>query len=354
MAVEERKLNHIDVCLKEDVESHKKAGFEDIHLIHSALPEIDRSEVDTYSELFGHRLPVPILIESMTGGTKEAAKINATLAEAAEKYGLAMGVGSQRAAIEDSSLVYTYRIAREKAPTAMLFANIGCAQLDSYGAGEIGRMLEMIDANALFIHLNPLQECVQPEGETKFRGVLSRISEVIKKTNVPVVVKETGAGISAEVARKLERVGVKGVDLSGVGGTSWAAVESFRAKAAKDRLHQKLGETFWDWGIPTAVSLVEVAKSTKLKVIASGGVRSGIDAAKAIALGASAVGLALPLLRFAVAGKEVLEENILTIIESLKTAMFLTGSKNLVELRKTPVVVTGETLDWLRQRGKFP
>ena len=210
MAVEERKLSHIDVCLKEDVESHKKAGFEDVHLIHSALPELDRSEVDTYSELFGHRLQAPILIESMTGGTKEAAKINATLAEAAEKYGLAMGVGSQRAAIEDSSLVYTYRIAREKAPTAMLFANIGCAQLDSYGAGEIGRMLEMIDANALFIHLNPLQECVQPEGETKFRGILSRISKVVKETNVPVVVKETGAGISAEVARKLEKTGVKG------------------------------------------------------------------------------------------------------------------------------------------------
>ena len=350
-----RKLSHIQTTLHEEVQAHVSSGFNDVHLIHKALPEISRDEIDLSGELFGCKLNAPILIESMTGGTPIAAKINRTLAKVAERLGIAMGVGSQRAAIEDDRLAYTYRIARETAPSIPLFANLGCPQLMRKDAVDRAkRAVEMIDANGLFIHLNALQESVQYEGETDFRNMIDNIARLADSISIPVLVKETGAGISMETAAELQKTKVRGINVSGLGGTSWAAVEYFRAKEKKYPLQIDLGVTFWDWGIPTVPSIVEVANSTTLKVFASGGVRNGLHIAKAIALGAHYGGSALPMLKSVNAGEKSAVDRLTVIIEELKNAMFLTGSNNLDKLHHTPLVITGETYRWLRQRGFDP
>jgi len=271
---ENRKTEHIKISLKEDVQARQTTtGFEDIHFVHQALPEIDRDKISLKTRVFSHNFSTPIIVGAMTGGTKEAEKINMAIAEAVGELGIGMGVGSQRAAIEKSELESTYKIARKKAPEAFLVANIGAPQLSHrYGVEEAKKAVEMIEANALAIHLNPLQEAIQPEGEADYVGVLQKIGDITKELQVPVIVKETGAGISAEVAKKLEQVGVNGIDVSGTGGTSWAAVEYYRAKIAGDLFRQRLGKNFWDWGISTVTSLVEASQSTKLTIIASGGV----------------------------------------------------------------------------------
>lgn len=353
---EERKQDHIRMCLTKEVQARSiKAGFEDANLIHKALPEINLNQVNTFVEILDHKLAAPIIISAMTGGTETTTKINAALAEAAEKLGLGMGVGSQRAAIENPKLASTFQIAREKAPTALLIANIGCPQFTGgYGVGEAEEAVKMIKADALAIHLNPLQEAIQAEGQTDFTGGLDRIREIARALQVPTIVKETGAGIAAEVAVALAKAGVSGIDIGGAGGTSWAAVEYHRAKKVKAGLRQQLGLTFWDWGIPTITSLIEVRNSTKLKVIATGGIRTGIDIAKSLALGADAVGIALPLLRPALKGPGKVEEELTRLISELKTAMFLTGAKSIQDLNKIPVVITGKTADWLKMRGINP
>lgn len=353
---EERKQSHVKISLTRDVQAKTiKPGFEDIHLVHRALPEINRSQVDTAVEIFGHKLKAPIIISAMTGGTKSAAKINAVLADASEKLGLGMGVGSQRAALENPKLEFTFKVARDKAPNAFLIANIGCPQLTKgYGLKEAKKAVEMMRADALAIHLNPLQEAIQAEGQPDFMGVLDKLKEISNAISVPTIAKETGAGISAEDAVMLEAAGVKGIDVGGAGGTSWAAVEYHRAKEFKDETGQRLGLTFWDWGIPTAVSLVEVKHSTKLTVIATGGIRTGIQIAKAIALGADAVGIALPLLKPALKGTEMVVKELNHLIAELKTAMFLTGAKTVQDLKRMPVVITGMTADWLKARGFAP
>mgnify|MGYP001102822989 CR=1 FL=1 len=349
---EVRKSSHIKTSLQRRVEARESAGFNDVFMVHRALPEIDKKEIEISTNLFNHELHAPIIIGPMTGGTAESQRINLALAEAAERLRLGIGVGSQRAALENRRLVYTYRIVREKAPNALVFANIGCPQLVKGKAVETAlAAIDMIDADALYIHLNPLQESVQVEGETCFQGVLAMIQEVVKAVKVPVVVKETGAGISSDVAKVLTDVGVSGIDVSGAGGTSWAGVEYHRAKQASDRLRARLGETFWEWGIPTVASLIEVALSTPVTVVSSGGVRSGLDIAKSLALGASATSLALPLLRPATLGSNEVERTIKTVIEELRTAMFLTGAKTILGLRSVPVVVTGSIREWLSQRG---
>jgi len=355
-STEKRKLSHIHIGIKEDVQARRiTTGFEDVFFVHRAMPSVSLQEVEVSADFFGHRLSAPILIESITGGTKRALRINAALAEAAETFGLAMGVGSQRAAVEDPSLEYTFRVVRERAPNAFLIANLGAPQLTrGYGVQEAEKAVEMIGADALFIHTNSLQEAIQPEGETDYRGVIPKIKEIVEGVRVPVIVKETGAGIAAEDAEKMEAVGVKGVDVGGAGGTSWAAVEHFRAKQAKNRLRETLGETFWDWGIPTAASVVEVHQSTKLKVIAAGGVRSGLDVAKSIALGADVAGLALPLLKPALKGAKQVKKTLQTAIEGFKTAMFLTGCRKLEDLKRSQIVITGKTAEWLEARGFKP
>ncbi|HDI12304.1 MAG TPA: type 2 isopentenyl-diphosphate Delta-isomerase, partial [Candidatus Bathyarchaeota archaeon] len=301
-----RKADHIDICLEENVQARTiTTGFEDIHFVHRALPEIDREEIDLKVKVFNHKFSAPIIVGAMTGGTAKAEKINAAIAKAVEELGLGMGLGSQRAAIENPKLEKTFSIARKKAPTAFLIANLGGPQLvQGYGLKEAKKAVEMIDADALAIHLNPLQEAVQPEGETKFKELTEKIGEIAAALEVPVLVKETGAGIAAEEAKKLEKIGVKGIDIAGAGGTSWAAVEYYRAKKAKNSFLQRLGEAFWDWGIPTAISLIEVVQSVSIPVIASGGIRDGVQAAKALALGASLASLSSPILKQAVKGSE--------------------------------------------------
>jgi isopentenyl-diphosphate delta-isomerase len=320
--------------------------------IHRALPEIDKDDIDLSTVFLRKRLNAPIFLSAMTGGAREAEKINIVLAETAEEMGLAMGVGSQRAAIENQSLARTFQVARRVAPNTPLVGNLGAPQLRSgWGAKEVIKAVDMIEADALAIHLNPLQEAVQPEGEPRYRGVLDVIRDIKKQLSVPLIVKETGAGISREDAKLLETAGVDILDVGGAGGTSWAAVEYYRAKESGNAAGARLGEVFWDWGIPTAASIVECVEATSLPLIASGGIRSGLDVAKAIALGGDWVGIALPLLKAAAKGKEELRQEIDMIIDELRCTMFLTGVRNLTDLRKVPLIIGGSLSDWLLTRG---
>ena len=349
----ERKTEHIKISLNQNVQARKTTtGFEDIHFIHKALPEIDEQEIDLSTTVFNHKFAAPLIVGAITGGTLEATKINAAIAEAVEELGVGMGVGSQRAAIEDKKLEKTFSIARKKAPTAFLIANLGGVQLvNGYTVKEVKKAIEMIDADAVAIHLNPLQETVQPEGQTNFRGVLEKILDVAKELDKPVIVKETGAGIAAEDAEKLETAGVKGIDVSGVGGTSFAAVEFYRAKRRGKGLQRRLGDVFWDWGIPTAISIVEVSQTVSIPVIASGGIRDGVDVAKALALGANLTGLSQPVLQAAFKGVKETKNTLSLLIKELKSVMFLVGVDSVETLQQVPLVVTGKTAEWLRMRG---
>jgi isopentenyl-diphosphate delta-isomerase len=263
-----------------------------------------------------------------------------------------MGVGSQRAAIEDKKLEKTFSIVRKKAPAAFLIANIGGVQLvHGYGLKEVRKAVEMIEADAIAIHLNPLQEAVQPEGQANFEGVLEKIGEISENLDVPVIVKETGAGIASETAKKLEYIGAKGIDVSGTGGTSFAAVEYHRTKEKVNTFQRRLGDVFWDWGIPTAASLIEVSQTVSIPVIASGGIRNGVEMAKALALGASLTSLSQPILHAAVKGVEETKHILSLLMEELRNCMFLIGAKSVRDLRETSLVVLGKTAEWLNARG---
>lgn len=351
-----RKSDHIKICLEEDVQHrHVTTGFEDIYLVHKALPEIERSKIKPTTTVLGHKFSAPLIVESMTGGAPNTSEINAAIAEAVEKLGLGMGVGSQRAALENPKIVGTFSIARRKAPSAFIIANIGAPQLaKGYSVKEANRAVKMLNADALAIHLNPLQEAIQPEGEANYAGVTKSIEKIVNEFDIPVIVKETGCGIAAAEAKQLEAIGVAAIDVAGAGGTSWAAVEYYRAKRRKDKYLQKLGETFWDWGIPTAASLVETTRSVHIPVIASGGIRSGVDIAKALSLGASLSGMAFPILNSAVHGAEEVEKKLRQAIEELRNAMFLVGAESPQKFRKVPVVITGKMADWLVMRGFEP
>jgi len=352
----ERKADHIEVCLKENVQSRRATtGFEDVHLVHKALPEIERKKIDISTTVFGYKFSAPLLVGAITGGTEKATKINAAIAEAVEELHLGMGVGSQRIAIDNPKLERSFSIVREKAPTAFILANIGAPQLvGKYGVKEAEKAVEMVQANALVIHLNALQEAVQPEGDTNYSNLLQKICKLAQELDVPVVIKETGAGIAAEDAAMLEAAGVAGIDVAGAGGTSWAAVEYYRAKARQDGSSQRLGETFWDWGIPTAVTLVEAVQSVNVPVIASGGIRNGIDAAKALALGASLASAAHPFLKPATTGSEDVKKALSYLVGEVRNAMFLVGANSVQKLQKVPVVLSGKTAEWLKVRGFQP
>ncbi|MEM3377603.1 MAG: type 2 isopentenyl-diphosphate Delta-isomerase [Candidatus Bathyarchaeia archaeon] len=348
-----RKADHIKICLNEKAQARKAtAGFEDIQLIHRALPEVDKAQINLSTTVFGYRFSAPLIVGAMTGGTAEATRINAAIAEAVEQLHLGMGVGSQRAAIEDAKLVETFAVARKKAPNAFLIANIGGVQLvHGYGVKEVKKTVEMIDADAVAIHLNALQEAVQPEGQTNFKGVLAKIGEITAAIEKPVIVKETGAGIAAEDAEKLEAAGVKAIDIGGAGGTSFAAVEYYRARGQETSIQHFLGDAFWDWGTPTVISLIETTQRVKIPVIASGGIRSGMDMAKALALNASLTSISQPVLQAAIKGAKDVADLLSLFIEELRNVMFLVGADSVQKLAKTPVVVMGKTAEWLKARG---
>jgi len=352
---EGRKLDHIRICLECDVQSTTPTGFDDIRFVHAAVPEIDLEDVDLGCTFLGHQLKAPLMVTAMTGGHPKATRINRHVAEAVEELGLAMGVGSQRAALEDSSLVESFAVTRSHAPTAFLVANLGAPQLSlGYGIAEAKRAVEMIEANALAIHFNTAQEAVQPEGEAHFSGVLSALRSLARQIPVPLIAKETGAGFCREAALKLADAGVKALDVAGLGGTSWPAVEAERAKTENNHMKATLGRWFTDWGIPTAVSAFETAqaaKAARIPVIASGGIRTGVDIAKAIALGAQLGGVALPVLAPATKSKEAVREYLETLIHGLKAAMFLVGATTIEELARAPIVVGGATRNWLELRG---
>lgn len=327
--IKNRKLDHMRICVKENVECGD-TGFNNVRLKYRALPEINFDDIKLKTRFLGKTLDCPIIIEAMTGGTANAGKINRDLAYVAQKFNIGFGVGSQRAAIEDPRLEETYRV-RDVAPDILLIGNLGAVQLNyGYGLKECRKAVEMIDADALALHMNPLQEVIQPEGDRNFSNLVSKINEISRRLNTPVIAKGVGSGISYETARRLK---VDAIDVGGLGGTSWSLVESYRGSDGT----KKLGRLLSEIGIPTAESIREVSKLKTRRgfgLIGSGGVRNGLDAGKAFALGADVVGIALPILKaWNKNGKRGVEEYLSQFIMELKTTMFLTGAVSVPEMR---------------------
>ena len=346
-----RKQQHVEITLSKDVSFRTKTtGFERFEFTHNALPELNFSEIDTGVSFLGKKLSFPLIISSMTGGYADAQRINRNLAEVCAEKRIAMGVGSQRQAMEDSTYHRSFSIVREVAGDIPVFGNIGAAEVARLtDAGKVQKLAELIRADAFAVHLNPLQEFLQPEGDTNFRGVLKGIALLVKSLSVPIIVKEIGAGISIEVAKRLLEAGVRIIDVAGAGGTSWAGVEIIRRKEKnRKRINGKwisgkegssFASQFWDWGIPTVESLKQVsslrAQTPNLTVISSGGISSGLDVAKSIALGANLAGAARPMLKaLEFGGVKGLSNQIESWEKEVKGAMFLTGSKTIADLQK--------------------
>lgn len=353
-SVSRRKVEHLDIAIKGVIESPKGAGWGDIQLVHNCLPEVNLTEVDLSVDFMGHRLQAPIMIAAMTGGHPESTEVNRRLASAAEYLGIALGMGSQRAIIEDPELLSTYTVARTVAPRAFIVANIGAAQLtvqancQACTVEQIVGLVDAISADALAVHLNFLQEACQAEGDTMARGCSEAIKAVCQSVPIPVIAKETGSGIGSRDAERLRDLGVQALDVGGYGGSNMALMEAHRAERHNDALHLRLGETFASWGTPTPVVVVE-AQAAGLPVIATGGIRSGLDAAKALNLGAKLVGIGQPALVQAEAGEEELVKWLEGFVEELRVATFLTGATNVAELCIQPRRVFGRTAEWLRQ-----
>lgn len=336
-----RKSDHIRINLEENVQFPRlSTGLERYRFVHQALPELDMPRVDLSVALFGHTLRAPLLISSMTGGTEAAERINHNLASAAQARGVAMGVGSQRTALEDHATASSFRV-RQAAPDILLLANLGAAQLNKgYTVDHCRRAVEMIGADALILHLNPLQEAVQADGDWNWAGLLGKIEGVCSALGAPVVVKEVGWGINGALARRLADAGVAAIDVAGAGGTSWTEVEFHRAPSERLR---RIARAFADWGIPTADSLVQAGQAApELPRIASGGIRDGIDVAKCLALGATAVGLASPFLRAAAVSDEAVVETIDLLADELRVAMFCAGAGDVAALQEPGRLVNGE------------
>ena len=328
-----RKATHLKVCIEDDVQCRSlTTGLERYRLRHCCLPELDFSELDCTTQFLGKSLAAPLLISSMTGGTEQAWDINQKLARAAQRFGLAMGVGSQRVAVERPETAKTFAV-RSLAPDAVLLANVGAVQFNySYGIDQCQRVVDILEADALILHLNPLQEAVQTRGDRNFSNLLPKIEQVCRALPVPVIAKEVGNGISGPLAKRLLEAGVAAIDVAGAGGTSWAQVESGRAT---DPLQRRLGSTFRDWGYPTADCVMAVrAIAPTLPLIASGGLRTGLDAAKVLALGADLAGLAMPFLRAAADSEEALTFEVEALVAELKTAMFCAGCGTVSALRE--------------------
>jgi isopentenyl-diphosphate delta-isomerase len=336
--IPQRKDEHIHINLEKDVASRLTNGLEDYRFVHQALPELSLDEVDLCQTLFGVEQRVPVMVSSMTGGTADAARINRHLAEAAEEVGLALGVGSQRAAIEDQSLATGFQV-RRYAPKILLLANLGAVQLNyGYGVDECRRAVEMIEADGLILHLNPLQEALQPEGDVDFRGLADKIAGVKAALGVPLIVKEVGWGLSEAAARLLYEAGVDALDVAGAGGTSWSQVEMHRNP---DPYRAATAAVFADWGIPTVESLLAVRQVYRDRpVFASGGLRTGVDVAKCLALGASLGGLASPFLKAADESLEAAVRTMRMIADQVRIAMFASGACTLSELTRDKLIST--------------
>ncbi len=335
--IERRKREHIDVVLSGAGASNAATGFERIHFRHNALPELDLAEIELATRFLGKDLSAPLIVSSMTGGTDLSARLNLNIAEACNELGLGFGVGSQRIALEGGSAAGFGPELRERAPDALLLANLGASQLKRWNGDDMARRaVDMIGADALIIHLNPLQEAIQAGGDTDWRGVINAIKKLAQNSAVPIIVKEVGAGISGAVARRLVDAGVAAIDVAGLGGTSWAAVEVARASSERQRI---AGEAFRDWGIPTARAVVEVREACpSTPIIASGGIRNGLDCAKAIRLGADLTGVAGGVLKAAIEDREAITERLAAIVDQLRIACFSTGSANLAALRHAPLI----------------
>ena len=334
---ESRKNEHLRISLEKDVSFNLLTnGLERIQMVHCALPEMNLDDVDTSTTLLGHELALPILIASMTGGSHRAAGINRVLAETAQAFGIGMGLGSMRIALEKPSLAWTFRI-REYAPTVPIFANLGAVQLNyGYGLDACRQLIEISEADGLYLHLNPLQEALQPEGDTKFSDLLRKIESLCEYLPVPIIAKEVGWGISPQVAQALQEAGVAAIDVAGAGGTSWSQVEMHRSQT---RVQREVAASFRDWGIPTATAITQVRQAVpNLPVIASGGLRTGIDVAKSLALGADVAALADVLLQAASVSEQALRGQLTIIQKQIEIAMFATGANNVALLKQIDLI----------------
>jgi isopentenyl-diphosphate delta-isomerase len=345
----QRKRDHLDLCATGDVGFRGQTTLlECVRLVHDALPELALEDVDLSVTVLGKRLRAPIVIAAMTGGTGEAAEVNHALAALAEKRGYGFGLGSQRAMHRRSEVAWTYAV-RERAPTTLLFGNVGLVQAREMSTAQLQSLAREVGADALCVHLNPAMELVQPGGDRDFRGGMDLLRRVVAELDVPVIAKETGNGISPSTARKLRAAGVRHVDVSGAGGTSWVGVETLRAEGSARRL----GEALWDWGVPTAASVALCAPLGFETVIATGGVQSGTDVARALALGATVAGIARPTLKALREGGAEGAERYLDGVEAeLRAVMLLTGSRDVAALRAAPRVVVGELERWTEQLSR--
>jgi isopentenyl-diphosphate Delta-isomerase len=335
--IQARKADHLRICLDDTVQCKVTTnGLERFQFQHCCLPELDYDDIDLKTQFLGHSLDAPLLISSMTGGTDLAKVINTRLAKVAQHYNIAMGVGSQRIALENPNLSDTFAV-RSHAPDILLLANLGAVQLN-YGCGveECLQLVESLEADALILHINPLQECVQSHGDRNFRGLFAKIATLCQQLTVPVIAKEVGNGISGPMALRLLEAGVQAIDVAGAGGTSWAKVEGERAMDAKQR---RLGQTFAEWGLSTADCIQDIRKvHGAVPLIASGGLRTGLDIAKAIALGADLGGMAYPFLKAAHESEELLHELVEILLAELKTVLLCTGSAQLEELKQSKLI----------------
>jgi isopentenyl-diphosphate delta-isomerase len=353
--IEQRKLDHLEIASSAAGQTTRSAGFEDVHLVPASLPELALDEVDLTTPLLGCRLSAPVMVAGMTGGHPAAREINGVLGEVAGALGIAVGVGSQRAALVRPELADTYSVMRERGPGAFIVANVGVAQLVEQpgsavlGSAELERAVEMVGAQALALHINIVEEMVQTEGDRNAGGLLRAIERATGACSVPVIAKETGAGLVGESGAALVRAGVAALDVGGAGGTSFALVEAARAERAGDRRGARLGRAFGGWGVPTTCAILE-NRSHGVAVIATGGVRSGLDVVKALSLGADVVAVGKPAIQAALDGPDALAEWLTALIEEVRVALLLCGCRTPAELRNRPPVVTGFTREWAVQR----
>ncbi len=357
MSTKDRKLEHIDIVVNENVQSRESTLLENVRFVHNPLPEHNLDNIDLSKDFCGHLLSAPIIITGITGGHPEAEKINDAISKIVNKFNIGMGVGSQRAAIENPDLIHSFSIVRENAPNAFLIANIGVAQLNKgYGIKEFIKAVEMIKANAIAIHLNPGQEAYQDEGDTDFSNLISKIEEINDQLNVPIIIKEVGNGLNKEIVKELRSIGIKCFDTAGLGGTNWIKTESIRSRKKHGIALKEPGKLADFWGNPTALAIIETRISAiDSYIIGSGGIRDGLDAAKAISLGADVAGMAFPILKILrIEGDKGLENYIKNVIYQIKTSIFLSGGKDVYSLWNVPLTIWGRLKDELLMRGIEP